>query len=44
LPIPRSAGLGSTLPAGTPAEFGKLIADETEKRGKVVRGAGVEPK
>jgi hypothetical protein len=25
--------------AGSPADFGKLIADETEKWGKVVRAA-----
>jgi tripartite-type tricarboxylate transporter receptor subunit TctC len=30
---------GATLP-GTPAEFGKLIADETEKWGKVVKFSG----
>ncbi len=30
---------GTTLP-GTPAEFGKLIADETEKWGKVVKFSG----
>jgi hypothetical protein len=27
---------------GTPAEFGKLIADETEKWGKVVKFAGAK--
>jgi hypothetical protein len=27
----------------TPAAFGKLIADETEKWGKVVRFAGIKP-
>jgi len=27
----------------SPADFGKLIADETEKWGKVVRFAGVKP-
>jgi len=26
----------------TPAEFGKLIATETEKWGKVVRAAGIK--
>jgi len=35
----RFAELGGTPLAGTPAEFGKLIADETEKWGKVVRAA-----
>jgi hypothetical protein len=28
---------------GTPADFGKLIADETEKWGKVVRAANIKP-
>jgi len=28
---------------GLPAEFGKLIADETEKWGKVVKFAGLKP-
>jgi hypothetical protein len=27
----------------TPADFGKLIADETEKWGKVVKFAGLKP-
>jgi tripartite-type tricarboxylate transporter receptor subunit TctC len=27
----------------TPAEFSKLIADETEKWGKVIRAAGIKP-
>jgi hypothetical protein len=27
----------------TPANFGKLIVDETEKWGKVVRFAGIKP-
>src|SRR6476619_4088249 len=31
----RLADLGGTLLAGSPADFGKLIADETEKWGKV---------
>jgi tripartite-type tricarboxylate transporter receptor subunit TctC len=31
--------LGGTSLAGTPTDFGKLIADETEKWGKVVRAA-----
>ena len=29
--------------ASSPADFGKLIADETEKWGKVVRAANVKP-
>jgi tripartite-type tricarboxylate transporter receptor subunit TctC len=35
----RFAQLGGTSLAGSPADFGKLIADETEKWGKVVRAA-----
>jgi hypothetical protein len=27
----------------TPAEFGKLVLDETEKWGKVVKFAGIKP-
>ncbi len=33
---------GEPLP-GTPAAFGKFIADETEKWGKVVKFAGLKP-
>ena len=33
----RLADLGSTAAAGSPSEFGKLIAEETEKWGKVIR-------
>jgi tripartite-type tricarboxylate transporter receptor subunit TctC len=39
----RLADLGGTTLAGSPAEFGKLIADETEKWGKVVRAAHMKP-
>ena len=28
---------------GSPADFGKLIADETEKWGKVIKFAGIKP-
>jgi tripartite-type tricarboxylate transporter receptor subunit TctC len=38
----RFADLGGTVLAGTPADFGKLIADETEKWGKVVKFAGIK--
>jgi hypothetical protein len=27
----------------TPAEFGKLLAEETEKWGKVIRAANIKP-
>jgi tripartite-type tricarboxylate transporter receptor subunit TctC len=37
----RLAGLGGTVLAGSPADLGKLIADETEKWGKVVKFAGI---
>src|SRR5262245_12334053 len=39
----RLAQLGGTVIAGTPGEFGKLIADETERWGKVIRTAGIKP-
>jgi hypothetical protein len=29
-------------PQGSPADFGKLIADETEKWGKVIRTANIK--
>jgi tripartite-type tricarboxylate transporter receptor subunit TctC len=35
--------LGGTPFAGSPADFGKLIADETDKWGKVVRAANLKP-
>jgi tripartite-type tricarboxylate transporter receptor subunit TctC len=34
--------LGAFLLPGSPAEFGKLLSDETEKWGKVVKFAGVK--
>jgi tripartite-type tricarboxylate transporter receptor subunit TctC len=39
----RLADLGGTPLPGTPAAFGELIADETEKWGKVVRAAHMKP-
>jgi tripartite-type tricarboxylate transporter receptor subunit TctC len=39
----RIADVGGTVLPGSPAEFGKLIADETEKWGKVVKFAGIKP-
>jgi tripartite-type tricarboxylate transporter receptor subunit TctC len=39
----RLAELGGVPTPMTPAEFGKLIADETEKWGKVVRAANIKP-
>jgi tripartite-type tricarboxylate transporter receptor subunit TctC len=38
----RMAELGSEIFTGSPADFGKLIADETEKWGKVVKFAGLK--
>jgi tripartite-type tricarboxylate transporter receptor subunit TctC len=39
----RLADLGGMVFPGSPAEFGKLIADETEKWGKVIRAANIKP-
>jgi len=39
----RLAELGGTVLAGSPGDFGKLIADETEKLAKVVRFANIKP-
>jgi tripartite-type tricarboxylate transporter receptor subunit TctC len=39
----RLAELAGVVLAGSPADFGKLIADETEKWGKVVRFSGAKP-
>ena len=36
------ADLGGAVLAGSPADFGKLIADETEKWGKVIRAANIK--
>ncbi len=38
----RFLELGATMLPGTPAEFGKLVADETEKWGKVVKFSGAK--
>ena len=38
----RLVEMGALLIGGTPAEFGKMIAQETEKWGKVVKFAGAE--
>ena len=39
----RLADLGSTPLVGSAADFGKLIADETEKWGKVIHAANIKP-
>ena len=38
----RLADLGGTAIAGSPADFGKLIANESEKWGKVIRAANIK--
>jgi tripartite-type tricarboxylate transporter receptor subunit TctC len=38
----RIAEMGATLITGSPADFGKLVADETEKWGKVVKFSGAK--
>ena len=38
----RFADLGATVLAGSPSDFGKFIADETEKWGKVVKFARIK--
>jgi tripartite-type tricarboxylate transporter receptor subunit TctC len=39
----RFADLGGTALALTPVQYGKILADETEKWGKVVRAANIKP-
>jgi tripartite-type tricarboxylate transporter receptor subunit TctC len=41
--ITRLADLGAPVLGGSPDDFGKLIADETEKWGKVVKFSGAKP-
>jgi tripartite-type tricarboxylate transporter receptor subunit TctC len=38
----KLAALGATLLPGSPADFGKLVADETDKWRKVIRFAGIK--
>ena len=38
----KLADLGGMILAGTPAEFGKLVADETEKWARVIKAAGIK--
>src|SRR5262245_3132665 len=37
------ADLGAAALAGSPADFGKLISEEAEKWGKVIRAANIKP-
>jgi hypothetical protein len=39
----RFAEIGGEPLPGLPAEFGRLIAEETDKWAKVVRAAGIKP-
>jgi len=39
----RLANLGGLVLSGSPADFGKVIADETEKWAKVIKFAGIKP-
>ena len=39
----RFADLGIVLLGGSPADFAKFIAEETEKWGKVIRTANIKP-
>jgi tripartite-type tricarboxylate transporter receptor subunit TctC len=39
----RLADLGGMVLSGSPADFGKFIAAETEKWGKVIRAANIKP-
>jgi hypothetical protein len=39
----RFADMGGTPLPGSPSDFGKLIANETEKWSKVIRTANIKP-
>jgi hypothetical protein len=39
----RFTELGASLLPGSSVDFGKLIADETEKWGKVIKFADIKP-
>ena len=39
----RLTDMGVSVLAGSPAEFGKLVAEETEKWGRVIKFAGIKP-
>jgi tripartite-type tricarboxylate transporter receptor subunit TctC len=40
----RIADFGGTAVSGSPADFGKVIAEETEKWGKVIPAANIKPR
>jgi tripartite-type tricarboxylate transporter receptor subunit TctC len=39
----RLADLGGSVIAGTPADFGKILADEVAKWARVIKAAGIKP-
>ena len=39
----KLAELGGIVLGGSPADFARLIADDTEKWGKVIRAADIRP-
>jgi len=39
----RIADLGGSVLVGSPDDFGKLVADESEKWGRVIRAANIKP-
>jgi tripartite-type tricarboxylate transporter receptor subunit TctC len=39
----RLVDLGGSVLPGSPADFGRLIADDTDKWGKVIRAADIKP-
>ena len=39
----RLGDLGATVIPGSPADFGNVIASDTEKWAKVIRGANIKP-
>jgi tripartite-type tricarboxylate transporter receptor subunit TctC len=39
----RLADLGGTTLLGSPADFGKLIAEQTDRWAKVIRAANIKP-
>jgi tripartite-type tricarboxylate transporter receptor subunit TctC len=39
----RISELGGLVTAGSPGDFGRLLADETEKWGRVIKFAGIKP-
>jgi tripartite-type tricarboxylate transporter receptor subunit TctC len=39
----RLADLGGTVLPGSPSDFGKLVAADTDKWAKVIKSAGIKP-